>query len=381
MVANLADRNLSIDKSELTKLLKVAAPALGIDMKEWHLLGVLMSFLPGKTIGGAEAPIVFASNEAILERSAFNSERTLRRHVTRLCDLHLVVRRNSANGKRYACKGDDGEITSRFGIDLSPLITRLPEIRERAAAARRDRQEKLKLYRAAMEKRHSVLRLAGEAAAAGIVSEEFRDDCLNLARQTPRKSMDGERIKAIHEAVSGVYDTLHSQLEDVLLPANMAACDGHGDREYEKSNQSHDDQEEASPLRRPTNAEAGTNGAGDASSGRVASQSASRGKEALPLSEVIRLAPDIQFYATGGVRSWNDLIGVAPKLAGALGIGTHDRHRAERAFGREYAAATLALLSTRDDITNPPAYLQGLISRAERGKFAPPALLRHVQSR
>ncbi len=53
---------------------------------------------------------------------------TPRRHLASLVEAGLIIRRDSPNGKRFARRGQGGEIESAFGFDLTPLIARLAEI-------------------------------------------------------------------------------------------------------------------------------------------------------------------------------------------------------------------------------------------------------------
>lgn len=382
ILANMADREQAIDKQEMIKALKAGASDLGIDQSAWHLITVLMSFLPGKAIGGGDAPIVFASNEAILQRAAFGSERTLRRYLNQLCEARLIVRRNSPSGKRYAVKDGEGAIIGRYGIDLSPIIARAPEIREKAAGARRARLERERCYRTASDMKHSVLRLMGQAAEEGLIGQADHAEFAAAASVRLRKDMPVDALKAAEAGIAGVYSRLHSLVEDALLPVNLSGTDGHDGRVYEESNQTLVDQEDALAARAPSGpelVEPAARGAG--TSVDASGLTARRRVDPLPLSEVVRLVPDLRHYVRGGVSNWADLVAAAPALAGVLGVGQGERLKAERTFGREYAAATLALLTTRDDIANHPAYLQGLVTRATKGKFTPPSLLRHVQSR
>lgn len=45
-----------------------------------------------------------------------------------LVDAGLIIRKDSANGKRFARKGADGDVESAFGFDLSPLLARAEEL-------------------------------------------------------------------------------------------------------------------------------------------------------------------------------------------------------------------------------------------------------------
>lgn len=127
---------------------------LGLSTGDLLVLDALLSFLPcrdQKT--GADRPItpdlmlvVFASNAALAERANGMEERVLRRHVARLCEAGLLRRKDSATGKRFPLKAE-GVIRDAFGLDLTPLLERHPELTRRAEAARQ-REEELRSVRA-----------------------------------------------------------------------------------------------------------------------------------------------------------------------------------------------------------------------------------------
>jgi replication initiation protein RepC len=61
---------------------------------------------------------------------------TLRRHLASLVEAGLIIRRDSPNGKRFARRGQGGEIAEAFGFDLAPLIARSAEIENLAEEVR-----------------------------------------------------------------------------------------------------------------------------------------------------------------------------------------------------------------------------------------------------
>ncbi len=69
---------------------------------------------------------------------------TMRRHVARLVEAGLLMRRDSPNGKRYVRK--TGEERVAFGFDLSRLYCRSEEI-ARAAEAVREAEERVRRLR------------------------------------------------------------------------------------------------------------------------------------------------------------------------------------------------------------------------------------------
>ncbi len=62
------------------------------------------------------------------------AEATIRRHIAALVDAGLLIRRDSANGKRFARRDSEGDIGQAFGFSLAPLLQRAEELAAIAAA-------------------------------------------------------------------------------------------------------------------------------------------------------------------------------------------------------------------------------------------------------
>ena len=90
----------------------------------------------GRDGEGSDGIVVFPSNRAAAVRAHGMAPATLRRHLAFLVDAGLIIRRDSPNGKRYARRGQGGEIEIAFGFDLSPLVARAEEIENLAEEVR-----------------------------------------------------------------------------------------------------------------------------------------------------------------------------------------------------------------------------------------------------
>ena len=81
------------------------------------------------------------------------SQPRVSRHVRILAEAGLVIRRDSPNGKRYARRGEGGQVTQAFGFDLTPLALRAGEFAALAdtvraeVLAQRIAREKVSLLR------------------------------------------------------------------------------------------------------------------------------------------------------------------------------------------------------------------------------------------
>lgn len=111
---------------ELVDPVRALRKKLGLTTNDVATLTALVSFLPrdrsgSHTISPAGMSIVFPSNASLSERANAMEERTLRRCLGRLEAVGLILRKNSANGKRFPLRYD-GTIKDAFGIDLRPLI-------------------------------------------------------------------------------------------------------------------------------------------------------------------------------------------------------------------------------------------------------------------
>src|SRR5512139_2461515 len=137
-----------VHKWRLFRALTEAKAPLGVTDRALSVLHALLSFhqetaltLPEKDANGSEseaAPgiVVFPSNKELSIRAHGMAPATLRRHIAMLVEAGLIIRRDSPNGKRFARRGQGGEIEDAFGLDLTPLIARASEIENLAEEVR-----------------------------------------------------------------------------------------------------------------------------------------------------------------------------------------------------------------------------------------------------
>ena len=100
----------------------------------------LASCWPEKEIDGATEVIVFPSNAELSLRSRGMAPATIRRHLAALVDAGMILRRDSANGKRFCRRDDHGEIEAAFGFDLAPFAQAAGEIFAASENARAEAQ-------------------------------------------------------------------------------------------------------------------------------------------------------------------------------------------------------------------------------------------------
>lgn len=126
----LADikRGKTADKWKVFRDASAAMNVLGIQSNSLAVLDALLSFYPHNELRQDAKLIVFPSNAQLSLRAHGMAGATLRRHIAVLVEAGLIVRKDSANGKRYARKDQAGEIENAFGFDLSPLLARSEEL-------------------------------------------------------------------------------------------------------------------------------------------------------------------------------------------------------------------------------------------------------------
>ena len=165
-----------VHKWRLFRALTEAKAPLGVTDRALSVLHALLSFhqetaltLPApdpraddEDGEGSAGIVVFPSNRELSIRAHGMAPATLRRHLACLVDAGLIIRRDSPNGKRYARRGQGGEIESAFGFDLTPLVAR----------AGRNRKSR----------RGSAVRKQGDPAAARahhVAAARYRQDDRN----------------------------------------------------------------------------------------------------------------------------------------------------------------------------------------------------------
>jgi len=118
----------SVEKWKVFRDAATAMDRLGLAPNSLAVLNALLSFFPDAELRQDGQLVVFPSNAQLALRAHQMAGATLRRHLALLVNGGLIIRRDSANGKRYARKDKEGQIESAFGFDLSPLLARSEEL-------------------------------------------------------------------------------------------------------------------------------------------------------------------------------------------------------------------------------------------------------------
>lgn len=364
VTAQTAPEGATVHKWHVFRDIKEARIALGATDRALAILDALLSFHPETAFYGDSALIVWPSNEQLIGRANGMSPTTLRRHLANLVECGLVVRRDSPNGKRYARKGQGGDIEQAYGFDLSPIVARAVEFKELAEAVRAEK----KAYKVVKERlticRRDIVKMIEAAIEEGVpgnwgsVHLEYQAIIGRLPRTAPRQVL---------EAVAAELDDLWTQIRDVLesfvKTQNMNANESQFERHIQNSN-----------TESKTESERGLGIKGEASgSAGEPDNLRSLPKRELPLGMVLDACPNLLWLVKGGggIRNWREFLVTADLARPVLGISPSAWEDAQVALGEQQAAITLAAIYQKSDqIKSPGGYLRNLTERAKEGKFS-----------
>lgn len=364
VAAQSAPADATVHKWHVFRDIKEARMALGATDRALAILDALLSFHPETALYGDSALVVWPSNEMLIGRANGMSPATLRRHLANLVDCGLIVRRDSPNGKRYARKGQGGEVEQAYGFDLSPIVARAREFKELAEAMRAEK----KAYRVVKERlticRRDIVKMIEAGIEEGVpgnwgaVHLEYQAIVGRLPRTAPRQVL---------EAIATELDDLWTQIRDVLesfvKSQNLNANESQIERHIQNSNtETKTESEHGLGIKKE---ESGSGGDSD--------NLRSLPKRELPLGIVLDACPNLLWLVKGGggIRNWREFLATTDLARSVLGISPSAWEEAQVAMGEQQAAITLAAIYQRSDqIKSPGGYLRNLTERAKEGKFS-----------
>ncbi|WP_026622182.1 replication initiation protein RepC (plasmid) [Ensifer sp. WSM1721] len=351
----------SADKWKVFRDASEARELLGLQDRSLAVLDALLSFYPENELRQDAQLIVFPSNAQLTLRAHGIAGATLRRHLALLVEAGLIVRKDSANGKRYARKDRAGEIESAFGFDISPLLLRAEELAGMAQqvaaerAAFRIARESLTICRRDVRK---LITAAIEEGAAGDW-ETIEAVYIGLVSRLPRSPTlsDVELVLDEMELLQReIVNILEAQQKDKNTSTNAA----HNERHIQNSKT-----ESIHEFEPSSRNEQGAKPVDDDGTKREPIRS-------FPLSMVLRACPEIGMYGPGGaISGWRDMMSAAVVVRSMLAVSPSAYQEACEVMGSENAAVAVAcILERQGHINSPGGYLRDLTRRAARGEFS-----------
>ncbi|MEI8703216.1 replication initiation protein RepC (plasmid) [Mesorhizobium mediterraneum] len=364
VTARAVSKDATVHKWHVFQDIKDARIALGASDRALAILDALLSFHPDTALYGDSELIVWPSNEQLIRRANGMPPTTLRRHLAVLVECGLIIRRDSPNGKRFARKGQGGEIEQAYGFDISPIVARAEEFKELAEAVRSEKKafrlvkERLTICRRDIVKMIDAGIEEGVPANWGRVQQAYQAIVGQIPRTAPRQTLE-----AIAEDLEGLWAEVREALESFVKRQKVDANESQNGRHIQNS--------------KPDSKSESENGLGnkDEAGGNVADTDNIRSlpKRELPLGIVLDACPNMLWLVKGGggIRNWREFLAAAEVARPAMGISPSAWEEARTAMGEQQAAITIAAIYQRQDqINSAGGYLRSLTDRAKAGKFS-----------
>ncbi|MGO4198869.1 plasmid replication protein RepC [Rhizobium sp. YAF28] len=351
----------SVDKWKVFRDVCEARPLLDISDRTLAVLNALLSFYPENRLSGEASMVVFPSNRQLIVRAHGIAVTTLRRHLAALVDAGLIIRKDSANGKRFARRKTSGELEDAYGFSLAPLLARSEEL---AAMAQKIEADRIALRRARERLticRRDVRKLIDAAIGDAVpgnwdeIEAAYARHLACLPRNPKASDLDSVRLK-FEELRTDIVNLLTNFDNFKKTTASVVQNEPHiqnSDIDSLELESAPVVQVETLPI----------------ASGTVRLDGS---QKIFPLALILQACPQMSDYAQGGsIRGWRDLVTTAVTVRSMLGITPETYQAACESLGRENAAVVIAcMLERATHINSPGGYLRDLTRKGARGEFS-----------
>jgi replication initiation protein RepC len=295
---------------------------------------------------------------------------TLRRHLACLVDAGLIIRRDSPNGKRFARRGQRGEIESAFGFDLTPLVARADEIENLAEEVRAENKAIRLLRERVTLLRRDIVKMIATGLEEGVPGD-WQGLHLRYAALSSRfvRNLSRPDLEALASELAAVNAEIQNVLENHVKLQKKSGNESHSERHIQNQITNSFDLEPGPQKSRGETLPSNDQGAPPPSANANPKPSAPR---TYPLGMVLEACPDIVDYATkGGIDNWRDLATTAATVRSALGVSPDAWAQALEAMGEHDASIVIAAILQRgDEIKSAGGYLRVLTAKARAGEFS-----------
>lgn len=197
----------SVTRRDLLTAVKNSSQSYGLTPSSILVLDTLLSFLPSRdrdtgienALSSDDLLVVYPSNKSICERANRMSDRVLRRHIAKLCEIGFIARKDSATGKRFPLRFG-GVVRDAFGFDLSPLLRIYPELVAEAARLELQASELRSMRSKALAIRADLLRASEQLTDAQI---DYLAEVKKILRRT---SLKPEGVAALIREMRALND-------------------------------------------------------------------------------------------------------------------------------------------------------------------------------
>lgn len=171
------------DRDGLFEAARAAGRALDLPAGPRFVLDQLCAAFRGELV--EDRLLVWPSNEFLVEKTGL-AERTVRHCLRYLIDQGIIIAKDSPNGKRYAQRGSDGRIFCAYGFDLSPLLARQSEFRDRLIARAEEKRDRNRAF-----DEITIARRRAESALTALPESRrsrYSAQVAELTQRAPRRS-------------------------------------------------------------------------------------------------------------------------------------------------------------------------------------------------
>jgi replication initiation protein RepC len=371
-----------VHKWRLFRALTEAKAPLGVTDRALSVLHALLSFhqetaltLPASDRGDDEAGqesagiVVFPSNKELSIRAHGMAPATLRRHLASLVEAGLIIRRDSPNGKRYARRGQGGEIENAFGFDLTPLVARAAEIENLAEEVRAENKAMRLLRERITLLRRDIVKMIATGLEEGVAGDwealhlRYAALCGGYARNATRRDLEALEVDLAAFARE-IQNALENHVKLQKISANESQNGRHIQNQITDSFDLEPGLQQGPAKALEPNDQASPPPSANANSKPPAPRT-------YPLGMVLEACPDIVDYAKGGINNWRDLATTAALVRSALGVSPDAWALALEAMGEHDAAIVIAAILQRgDEIKSAGGYLRVLTAKARAAEFS-----------
>jgi len=367
----------TVHKWKVVQALTEVKDRLGLPDRAIAVLNALLSFHQETTMTAGDGLVVFPSNAKLAARAHGVALATLKRHLAILVDAGIVIRRDSPNGKRYARRGEGGEISEAFGFDLTPLVARAEEFEQLASEVQAER----KALRLARERvtlaRRDITKLITLGLEEGIPGDwaSLHAAYLELVGGLKRSATTGMLLASAAD-LEEMASEIAKHLELFVKSSDSSCNEAHSDPHKQNSNTEPHESEPAFQKDRGETVEIVSEGKGSAIT-EPENGSEQRRDPGTPLGMVLQACPDIVEYAgTGaggprGIANWAAFLKTAALVRAMLGISPDAWRDATETMGVVDASIVIAaILQKGDEIRFPGGYLRSLTEKKRNGEFS-----------
>ena len=240
---------------EVLSIVKKAGAYVGMNAQHEILLDKLFMGSQPQDWSGASAvgPVVFFSNETLADMTNRSLPST-KRLLSELIELGLISPRDSANGRRWGRRDEDGHLTEAYGFSLAPCAVRYDELAEAAGRRIADRKERGRLKATITREKKRIAAAAAKAEAGWELFRFWLDEVASIVAQRARANL--KRLRDLAARMTALRVEAEAAAELSLGPDMRAGWTSTADQEQTDVER----EGEASPTSQADRTESGSYG-------------------------------------------------------------------------------------------------------------------------